>query len=265
MVVLSIFLEEKAMTLTEAAMKRKSIRSYHMDELGEDVIEDIVDFISDLEVPFASIDWNFDILPFEDMCRLVGGVPVLHAPHYLVIRSEKIKGCLQNAGYLGEMAILYMTSRGIASCWQGGLEAENDFPDCLPYITAVAFGMSDEPFRADGEEIKRKGINSIAAGDLKGDLGKMIECARIAPTFMAKQPCRFTALNSRIHVYRIKGLIRIPHITWQQCIDVGVALAHIDAVAKELDYSIKVEIQDPPPEWNKNVYQCTIHTSKNED
>ena len=26
------------------------------------------------------------------------------------------------------------------------------------------------------------------------------------------------------------------------------------AVAKELNYSIKVEIQDPPPEWNKNVY-----------
>ncbi len=252
------------MTLTEAALIRKSIRSYRMDELSEDIIEDIVDFISDLEVPFASIDWNFDILPFEDMCRLVGGVPVLHAPHYLVIRSVKIKGCLQNAGYLGEMAILYMASRGIASCWQGGLECENDFPDCLPYITAVAFGMSDDPFRDPGEKLNRKSLSAIAAGELSGDLGKMIECARSAPTFMSKQPCRFTALNSRIHVYRTKGILRIPHITYQQCIDVGVAIAHIDAMAKELNYSISVEIQDPPPEWNKNVYQATIHVSRND-
>lgn len=250
------------MTLSEAILVRKSIRSYHDQELDEAVIDDLVDFISDLEVPYSSIDWNFDILPFEDMCTLVGGVPVLKAPHYLVLRSVKIKGCLQNAGYLGEMAVLYLTTKGIATCWQGGLECEHDFPDCLPYITCVAFGMSDEGFRSPNEEIKRKSLKSVSAGQLDGPAGEMIEAARIAPSSMGMQPCRFTALGNRINIYRKKAFLNMPNITYQQCVDVGVAMAHIDVKAHELGYTTNMEIQDPPPEWNKNIYQSTIHFVK---
>ena len=102
------------MTLDEAIIARKSIRNFDMDELEPEIIEDLVDFLSELTVPDDSIDWNFDILPLDDMCRVVNGVPRLQAPHYLVIRSEKIKNCLQNAGYIGEMAVLWLTAHNIA-------------------------------------------------------------------------------------------------------------------------------------------------------
>ena len=115
------------MTLDEAIIARRSIRSYHMEELEPEFIDELVDFLSELTVPDDSIDWNFDILPLSDMCKIVNGVPRLQAPHYLVIRSEKIKNCLQNAGYIGEMAVLWLTAHGIATCWQGSLEAETDF------------------------------------------------------------------------------------------------------------------------------------------
>lgn len=98
------------MTLDEAIIARKSIRSYDMEELEPELIDGLVDFLSDLTVPDDSIDWNFDILPLDDMCKVVNGVPRLQAPHYLVIRSEKIKNCLQNAGYIGEMAVLWLTA-----------------------------------------------------------------------------------------------------------------------------------------------------------
>ena len=115
------------MTLDEAIVARRSIRSYDMEELEPELIDSLVDFLSDLTVPDETIDWNFDILPLDDMRRLVNGVPRLLAPHYLVIRSEKIKNCLQNAGYIGEMVVLWLTAQGIATCWQGSLEAEKDF------------------------------------------------------------------------------------------------------------------------------------------
>ena len=89
------------MTLDEASIARKSIRSYDMEELEPELIDGLVDFLSELTVPDDSIDWNFDILPLDDMRNILNGVPRLQAPHYLVIRSEKIKNCLHNAGYIG--------------------------------------------------------------------------------------------------------------------------------------------------------------------
>ena len=106
------------MTLDEAIIARRSIRSYELEELEPEFIDELVDFLSDLTVPDDSIDWNFDILPLDEMCHLVNGVPRLQAPHYLVIRSVQEKNCLQNAGYIGEMAVLWLTARGIGSCWQ---------------------------------------------------------------------------------------------------------------------------------------------------
>ena len=157
------------MTLDEAILKRRSIRSYDMEELEPEIIDGLVDFLSELKVPDDTIDWNFDILPLDDMRNILNGVPRLQAPHYLVIRSEKIKNCLQNAGYIGEMAVLWLTAHGIATCWQSTLdvEPEHDFPDVLPYITTVAFGRSTEPFRADPSEIKKKKkLSAIAYGDM---------------------------------------------------------------------------------------------------
>ena len=79
------------MTLDEAILKRRSIRSYDMEELEPELIDELVDFLSELKVPDDSIEWNFDILPLDDMRNILNGIPRLQAPHYLVIRSEKIK------------------------------------------------------------------------------------------------------------------------------------------------------------------------------
>ena len=55
------------MTLDEAILKRRSIRSYDIEELEPEIIDGLVDFLSELKVPDDTIDWNFDILPLDDM------------------------------------------------------------------------------------------------------------------------------------------------------------------------------------------------------
>lgn len=251
------------MTMTEAIIARKAVRSYNTDTLPEEVIEDITDYISELTAPDTSIDWNFDILPYDELCYLIDAVPKLRAPHYLILRSVKQKGCLQNAGYVGEMTVLYMTTLGIATCWQGGFEAKRDYEGALPYIIAIAFGYSDEPFRESAAESKRKNLSQIASGELSGEKGQIIEAARLAPSGMGMEPCRFTVLANRINVYRKKNLIRFPAISYVQCVDVGIAIAHIDVAAQSFGYTIKCEKQEPPPIWNKNIYQATVHLTSN--
>ncbi len=254
------------MTLWDAIIARRSIRSYDMEELDEALIEELVDFLSELTVPDDSIDWNFDILPLKDMCRVVNGVPRLQAPHYLVIRSEKIKNCLQNAGYIGEMAILWLTAHGIASCWQGSLEAENDFPDVLPYVTAVAFGRSSEPFRSSPDEItKKRKLSAIAYGDMNSPRREIMELTWMAPSCMNTEPVRYLVYSQLIHIYRNHNRIQnYNQFNYFQCLDVGVAMAHMEVAAKKYGYRLVFERLSPEPDFRKEIYQASAHLMQEE-
>lgn len=255
------------MTLDEAIIARKSIRSYDMEELEPELIDDLVDFLSDLTVPDDSIDWNFDILPLDDMCKVVNGVPRLQAPHYLVIRSEKIKNCLQNAGYIGEMAVLWLTAHGIATCWQGSLEAEHDFEDVLPYITCVAFGRSSEPFRQSAEEItKKKKLSAVAYGDMGFPRKEIMELTWMAPSCMNTEPVRYLVDTHRIHIYRRNNrILKFNQFNYFQCIDVGVAMAHMEVAAKKYGYRVVFERLSPEPDFRKEIYQFSAHLMKEEN
>ena len=254
------------MTLDEAIIARKSIRSYEMEELPPEQIDALVDFLSELTVPDDSIDWNFDVLPFNDMCKIVNGIPRLQAPHYLVIRSEKIKNCLQNAGYIGEMAVLWLTAQGIGSCWQGSLEAETDFPDVLPYITCVAFGPTQEAFRRSPEEItKKKKLSAVAFGDMASPRKEIMELVWMAPSCMNLEPVRYLVDTHRIHIYRKKPLIlKFNQFTYFNCLDVGVAMAHLEVAAKKYGYRVVFERLSPEPDFRKEIYQASAHLIKEE-
>lgn len=254
------------MTLDEAIIARRSIRSYDMEELAPEIIDGLVDFLSDLTVPDDSIDWNFDILPLDDMCRVVNGIPRLQAPHYLVIRSEKIKNCLQNAGYIGEMAVLWLTAHGIASCWQSSLEPEKDFEDVLPYITAVAFGHSEEPFRKSAEDIKKKKrLSAIAYGDMGFPRKEIMELTWMAPSCMNMEPVRYLVDTHRIHIYRKNNkILKFNQFNYFQCLDVGVAMAHMDVAARKYGYRVIFERLVPEPDFRKELYQASAHLVRDE-
>lgn len=255
------------MTLDEAIIARRSIRSYDMEELEPEIIDGLVDFLSDLTVPDDTIDWNFDILPLDDMCRLIDGVPRLQAPHYLVIRSEKIKNCLQNAGYIGEMAVLWLTSQGIASCWQSSLEAEKDFENVLPYISCVAFGRSREPFRRSAAEItKKKKLSSVAYGDMASPRQEIMELTWMAPSCMNMEPVRYLVDTHRIHIYRKNNrILKFNQFNYFQCLDVGVAMAHLEVAAGKYGYRVVFEHLSPEPDFRKELYQASAHLIKAED
>ena len=252
------------MTLDEAIIARRSIRSYQMEELEPEFIDELVDFLSDLTVPDDAIDWNFDILPLSDMCRIIDGIPRLQAPHYLVLRSEKIKNCLQNMGYVGEMAALWLTSRGIASCWQASLDATKDFPDVLPYIACLAFGRSDEPFRKDpGEITKKKKLSAVAYGDMAFPRDKIMELTWMAPSCMNMEPVRYLVDTHRIHIYRKNNrILKFNQFNYFQCLDVGVAMAHMEVAAKKYGYRTIFERLLPEPDFRKEIYQFSAHLVK---
>lgn len=244
--------------LNEFIPKRKSFRTFDMDKpLGDELLEDLVDFLSGLTMPQDDIDWNFDTLPYNDMVSIAAVEPAVKAPMYLVLRAERVKFCLQNSGYLGELAALWLTSRGVGTCWQGTINVTEDFPDTLPYITTLAFGWSDEPFRSPDEKVDRKAVSKITIGDFSGSKLDIATAVRLAPSFMNRQPVCLMSMAGRIHIFRNHVILNSPAISYAQCIDTGAAMAHLRVAADAAGNEMKFVKQSPTPTWNKKIYQAT--------
>jgi hypothetical protein len=63
------------MSLYGSIVKRKSFRSFTEKELEPSLMDELVDFISELNPPVEDIDWNFDTLPYVDMVKISSREP----------------------------------------------------------------------------------------------------------------------------------------------------------------------------------------------
>lgn len=255
-----------SMAYADLVHQRRSFHSFRMDPLPEGEIDALVDFLSELTPPEAEIDWNFDTLPYLDMVKLCSSEPGVKAPHYLLLRADRQRFSLQNCGYLGEKAVLYLTEKGIATCWQGSVRIEkgNDFAESLPFVTAFAFGYSDEPFRTESDSIDRKPADKVIYNK-EPTYQPILELGRLAPSSFNRQPCIFVSDDrKRLHVFRKKGFFANPVSEFAQCVDAGVALAHLELGAIDAGYFPKIVRLYPAPNFKHGlVYQASVVLEEN--
>ena len=253
------------MSIPESIIRRKSFHSFTKRELAPELLDELADYISGLTPPYSELDWNFDTLPHSDLMQIATRSYGIEAPTYLVLRSTKKAGCLQNAGYLGEMAILWLAERGVATMWQGSVSVNymDDFPGCLPYISCIAMGYSDESFRKTAAESDRKPLSSIAFGPIEG-FEEYLEAARLAPSYENRQMSRIVAdKRGNLHVFRKKALMNNPVLTFQDCIGTGVTLAHLDLAMKADGLAPRIYTLNPEPSFRNFIYQFSIDPGKN--
>ncbi len=247
--------------LSAQILRRKSFRSFRQEPLEEALMEDLIDFLSGLTPPAEDIEWNFDTLPYLDMMKLCSTGPGVKAPCYLLLRAERKRFSLQNCGYLGEMAALYLASRNVASCWQGSVIVQpgNDFPGSLPFVSALAIGYSDEEFRRDAAEFDRKPYDKVVFNREEA-YRPILELGRLAPSSFNRQPCVFvTDDRQRIHLFRRRGFFSNPVSDFAQCVDAGAALAHLELGAKAAGYHPEIQRLRPEPKFKgKMVYQASL-------
>lgn len=252
------------MSILELIKKRRSAARFTDKPVEDGIIDKLVDYISELEPPVSDIDWNFDTLPYIDMIKIARSEPGIKAPYYLVLRAERKNFSLQNSGYIGELAVLYLTGLGLATRWQGSIAVPrlHDFPDTLPYVTAIAFGYSDDPFRSPSEQPDRLPLKKLAFG-FSEPFEEIIEAARLAPSSYNRQPCAYVADDTgRLHVYRRKSLLQNPMTQYLNCIDSGIALAHLYASTDELGMGPEIVRLKPEPKFKNMIYQASLKFNK---
>lgn len=240
--------------LYSAIFQRKSVRKFDLTPLDEETLQDLYQYIEHLQPLFPEISYTV-------------GTPATHrrnmipmkAPHYLSFYSEKKEGYLLNIGYLIEQIVLYLTAKGIGSCWLGlakPVEDQIENLDNQEFVIMLAFGKgASSIYRTALSQFKRKKIEEIS--DIPAQY-ELLEAVRLAPSGINRQPWYFSGSAKEIHVYREHlGKIKSSIYNKTDQIDLGIALCHLVISGS---YFKQKCIFD----WAKNVskegyqYVCTV-------
>lgn len=214
------------MELREVIYRRKSTRSYTGKPVDEATLKKITDFCAQLKPLYPGIKVHSEMVE-SDRVRCI--LPWT-TPQSIAIFSEETGKGLLNVGFMYQQLDLYLQSLGLGSCWLGMGTVDKKGRDTmgrdngLKFIILIAFGYPKEnPLRDNKDEFKRKPLAEISDRE-----DERLEAARIAPSSVNSQPWYFTHEGDMIHVYCTQqGFLKKKALGKMNCIDVGIALAHL--------------------------------------
>ena len=233
------------MTSYEAIFRRRSIRKYKNDEISPAMLEKIEKFGEDAIGIRPDIQVKWKIFRKEE--HQLKGLFRVDAPYYVVLYSEICEDYRKNAGCLMEQLSLYLFTKGIGSCYQGGAKLKKDQEKDLELVMIMAFGYPAEPLERDREAFKRMELNRFVK--VHGNFGKvqrkLLEAARVAPSAMNLQPWRFVVTDGKIHMF-VKKPGKIGYQMQQDfnLFDAGIALAHMLVTAEEQWFDLEYQKLD---------------------
>ena len=205
--------------LYEAIFRRKSVREYAPGPLDAGILFEMTSFMRGLKTAFSGIRTEVRVMTNAD----VRGLFKVDAPHFLVMFSEAKDGYLTNAGFMLQQMDLFLSAKGIGSCWQGGpkLTRKATRLSDLGFVTSIAFGSPvGDIHRKNLSEFERKPLAKIT--DIEGH-DDLLEAARLAPSAANNQPWYFTGGNGVIHVHSARSLV----LDRMNRISSGIALCHL--------------------------------------
>lgn len=176
------------MTLTEAIHSRHSVRRYKDTPLPADVIETLLQKISEVN---AEGGLHIQLVTDEPKAfkSILNYGTFSGVNNYFVVAGKKADGLDERAGYYGEQLVLFAQQLGLNTCWAGltyqkvsGTYALNEGEKIVCYI-ALGYGETQ------GTERKHKSIREISnASDLTPKwFNTGVEAALLAPTAVNQQ------------------------------------------------------------------------------
>lgn len=224
---------------TQSALKRKSVRSYSSEKFSDELKLEIAQAIKELTPIYDDAETNFKLCPAALIEGELKGRPV-KAPYYILISAKEADGYLENAGFMAEQLVIWLTEKGIGSCYCGMVRPRNDEDVEGKYCITLALGYPSEKeqFRSSEEDFKRKDLDYYLTGDKENDfLEPFIRYARLAPSAVNKQPAVYEMNGAGITAYRRKPG-KILNLEKMQRIDLGISLSHIYMYARERGYHV---------------------------
>lgn len=253
------------MNLYEAIYVRKSVRKFQMAAVDSKIMNHIKKYISTVTPLDDSIAYHIEIIDAMQETVSFKGLWKVDAPYYLVFYCEEVEGAQLNAGYIMEQVVLYLTCKGLGTCYQGALKVKPSSEAIAlgqkPYMV-VAFGYGKENIERDASQAKRYRMQDIAIykEEIGEEIKTMLRAAKIAPSSMNAQPWRFVAYHNRIHIFLRREGFKSPFQKRLGDVNIGIVIAHLALAAEELwlEATIKTVDSISEREFKNNQYITTI-------
>ena len=203
--------------LYEFIFRRKSNRKYDMLPLENDRLLEIKTFADSLKPLYENIKVEYELT--NDVKNIL---PV-KAPHYFIISSENKEGYLVNIGFMFQQMDLFLSSKGLGSCWLGMAKPTERMNTKLEFVIVLAFGKTiGSPYR-ELQEFKRKPLSEISTGK-----DERLESVRLSPSATNSQNWFFACDNGKIHIFK-KKLNPIQMIMYEKMnkVDMGIAICQL--------------------------------------
>lgn len=229
-----------------------------MEAIDVRILDNLMKYAEHLEMLAEHHQVTFQLI--ENLQPKSSASFTVKAPYYLVLYSLQNEDYLVNAGYLMEQITLYLTTKGIGSCYIGmnKLEAEEEYHPTV----VLAFGKTDHNIHRDSRKIKRIQLDELCSfkATVNDNIKQMLQAARLAPSALNRQPWRFVVYDNRIHVFCKKEIMVIKHYRSLQYIDIGIALSHLILAAEELWLNTELVKSENIAEksFKKNEYMLTL-------
>ncbi len=250
----------------ELVKTRRSVRTFDGQKLDQSVVDELKAFAESIVNPYG-VPVKFVFLDADEH-KLSS--PVLAGEKlYVSAVVEKKEHAEEAYGYAFEALLMHAHEMGLGTVWIGGtmprdkFEAatglsENEVMPCMSPLGKVAKRMSVK------EALMRKGVKADVRYDFKDlffqnnfqtpltkgtametGLADALECVRLAPSAVNKQPWRIVIGDHVAHFYEKhdKGYIT-PDYDLQK-IDIGIAMYHFEKELQEEGRDPKCEINDP--------------------
>ena len=253
------------MNIRETIRRRFSIRHYESRPVPDEILKSVVKSGEKSLALDDSIKVHFHLiregkLVAEQMTFLTGKQWLFgSAPHFIIATSQEKPLFMINMGFRMEQMIFSATGQGLGTCWIGGLFTEQRISAFLGlkkgervialtplgYPDASSYGRTIHSIIHLGapDSRRRKPLAQIVFGPQWGtpletqDSGllEVLECTRLAPSWVNTQPWRFLVDKNEIFAVadaksRYSSVRDGKHY---YRLDVGIAMAHFFLAAKE--------------------------------
>ncbi|MDO5410191.1 MAG: nitroreductase family protein [Lachnospiraceae bacterium] len=189
-------------------------------------------------------------LPFlqnEDCCfvkiynareaqKKIKGMFRINAPYYMAVFTKKTSFSMIEAGCYAQKLVLYMTTKGLGTCYQGGSKlAESEIPENMQLAMIIAFGYAERELTRESKLARRQALNKLCRfrATPSEEFRVMLKAARLAPSAMNRQPWRFVVWDDRIDIYLQEDVLLKKISMFSQLFDIGIVLCHLLEAADE--------------------------------
>lgn len=222
------------MNLYDAIQVRQSIREYQRKPLEKELVENFYKYASEMLPLFTEIPIKVEITDAAEQKKK--HLFQVKAPHYISLLSRKEEGSQLNAGYVMEELSLYLASKGVGTCFQGGWHLFGEEKNGMSEVIVMAAGYPKRYLYREEGTAKRLPLSKLCVfkEEPGEELRTILKAASLAPSSLNSQPWRFVVYKNRVHIFMQKPSLQAEKMQKLHTIDMGIALNHMMLAAEEL-------------------------------